>query len=105
MAKSESKIKAVEMRRCGHTVGDIAKKLGVSKGSVSNWTKNIKLTKKQRDKIREKVIKSGSVGRVKGSLKNKLAKQNRIDEADKFARKDISKLSKKEKLILFQKQT
>lgn len=45
--KNEEKQKAREMRKQGHSMNDISKTLGVSKGSVSLWTKDINLTDKQ----------------------------------------------------------
>ena len=46
--KPEAKAAARELRRSGESVKVIAKKLAVSPGSVSRWTKDIQLTEDQR---------------------------------------------------------
>ena len=47
MAKYKEKIKAQELRERGRSIKEITKTLNVSKGSVSVWCRDIKLTKKQ----------------------------------------------------------
>lgn len=49
--KREQKEKAIEMRKNGASLGQISKKLLVSKGSVSLWTKGIVLTDEQQEKL------------------------------------------------------
>ena len=53
--KTEEKQKAIEMRQNGMSLGQIAKKLMVSKGSVSLWTKGIVLTDEQQEKLVSRV--------------------------------------------------
>ena len=45
--KSEEKIKAIELRRKGASMNEIAQVLGAAKSSVSYWVRDIKLTQKQ----------------------------------------------------------
>jgi len=45
--KKKEQIEAREMRQQGIAIGEIALKLGVSKGSVSVWVRDIPLTEEQ----------------------------------------------------------
>lgn len=47
----ELKTKAIEMRKQGISIIKIAKELGVSKSSVSVWTRDITLTEKQKEQL------------------------------------------------------
>lgn len=49
--KVKEKIKAIELRKQGMAMGEIAKKVGVAKSSVSYWVRDVKLTKAHRDKL------------------------------------------------------
>lgn len=56
MAKFKEKIKARELRHRGESIKDIARKLKVSKGSVSRWCRDIELTPQANCKITEKNV-------------------------------------------------
>tara|TARA_B100000745_G_scaffold298199_1_gene246422 strand:- start:5839 stop:6498 length:660 start_codon:yes stop_codon:yes gene_type:complete len=49
--KAEEKKKAIQMRKKGVAMGEIAKELGVAKSSVSYWVRGIQLTAAQRNKL------------------------------------------------------
>ena len=49
--KVEEKNKAIELRKSGMAMGEIAKTLGVAKSSISYWVRDIKLSKLQRSKL------------------------------------------------------
>jgi hypothetical protein len=51
--KTKEKNMAIELRKKGLSLGNIARQLKVSKGSVSVWTKNVKLTKEQKSRLKE----------------------------------------------------
>jgi len=53
MVERELREKARQLRREGVTVTQIASELGVSKGSVSNWVRNIQLTEEQKATIKK----------------------------------------------------
>ena len=69
MSKVAEKKKARELRREGKAVGEIAKEIGVSKGSVSRWVRDIPLTDEQKDNLmkRNPVFR----GQWAGAMKNK----------------------------------
>ena len=59
MSKDAEKSIARDMRRNGHTYSEILNYLGkhygkVSKGSLSNWLRDITLTDSQMERIRQK---------------------------------------------------
>lgn len=51
MSKPEKKLEAKSLREAGKTIPEIAKELGVSKGSVSLWLRKVELTDEQRDAL------------------------------------------------------
>lgn len=52
--KNEERKKAIELRTGGLAMGEIAKKLSVSKSSISYWVRDIKLTQKQLNSLNSK---------------------------------------------------
>ncbi len=49
--KQEEQFRAVQLRKQGMAMGDIAKELGVAKSSVSYWVRDIRLTEGQRQRL------------------------------------------------------
>lgn len=94
MAKSAEKLKALALRREGESVKEIAKKLGVSSGSVSAWTRDIALTPAQRTYLQVRQIASGQRGRMMGVESNKEKKRLRLHTAKCNAHAGIKTLSK-----------
>lgn len=66
MAKFKKRIKARELRRKGISIKAIAKKLAVSKGSVSLWCRDIELTARQIARLDREQLRGGYRGRLKG---------------------------------------
>ncbi|MCA9361344.1 helix-turn-helix domain-containing protein [Candidatus Kaiserbacteria bacterium] len=54
MTKAKEREKSIKLRNKGMSIGDIAKTVGVSKSTVSNWCRDIKLSKLAIKKISEK---------------------------------------------------
>jgi len=54
MAKFKQKIKAIELRKKGESIGEISDTIGVSKSIVSLWCRDIALTKQQIDNLHKK---------------------------------------------------
>lgn len=73
MAKSLERLKARELRQQGMSVKSIAKSIGISKSSVSLWTRDIILSVEQLEKLKQREI----VGREKGSLNGALVQKMR----------------------------
>lgn len=99
MAKSEEKFKARNLRRKGISMKDIAEKLEVSKGSVSLWCSDIRLTKRQAQKLHDKMVRGSYEGRMIGVQMQKDRKRKKIEECLFAAAKDIPTLKKRELFI------
>lgn len=61
--KKQERIKAIELRKDGKSVREIAKVIRASKGSISYWVRDVKLTNEQKIKLIEKQKMKGLVGR------------------------------------------
>lgn len=57
------KQKARKLREDGWSLGEIDHKIHIPKNTISGWVKDIKLTRKQTKRIKEKIIASGVIGR------------------------------------------
>lgn len=66
--KKREQVQARELRRQGLAITEIAKRLRVSKGSVSVWVRDVPLTEQQRQALREDVWAGGGAGREKARL-------------------------------------
>ncbi|MDP2664199.1 MAG: hypothetical protein Q8P08_02060, partial [bacterium] len=69
--KIELKLNAQSLRGKGLSVTDIQKRLKVSRSSVSLWVRDVKLTKKQIDRL----YRNKKTGGLKGSF---IAARNKI---------------------------
>lgn len=81
MAKFKEKIKARESRCQGESIKEIAKKLKVSKGSVSIWCRDIELTPKQIEKLQKRMLVGSYQGRIKGA---RVQRERRLQEISKL---------------------
>lgn len=100
MAKYEDRIKARSMRKKGLSIVLIAHKLGVTKGSVSLWCRDIVLTHEQFNKLNQNKGMSWTTGQRLGAETNRKKKQDSIYKADNFGRDTIKKISKRELLLI-----
>ncbi|MEK7185530.1 MAG: helix-turn-helix domain-containing protein [Patescibacteria group bacterium] len=96
--KNLEKQKAVALRQKGESVKHIAKTLGVSKGSVSLWVRNVELTRKQIAKLKDNSHTTVSIEKRRvARLKNESQKrQFFIDRA----KKDIKKISRNDLMLI-----
>lgn len=99
MAKFEKRQEAHMLRRKGWSINVIAQHLGVSKGSVSVWCRDINLTDKQKERLIQNSIKAGHKGRMIGAEMNHNKKIERIEMFKKIAKKDLGKISKRDLLV------
>ncbi len=92
--KTVEKQKAISLREGGESIKEIAKKLGVSKGSVSVWVRNITLSSKQLKKLKDKEHSVTVINKRRESrLRNEFGKRSIIINN---AKGDIDSISKKE---------
>ena len=100
MAKYNRRIKARLMRRKGISIIVIARDLNVSKSSVSGWCSDIILTEEQFERLRKNSGISWKTGQRMGAEANKKKRTDAIEEADRWAKKLIKKISKRELLLI-----
>jgi AcrR family transcriptional regulator len=63
--KTKEKVEAIRLRRAGNSVRDIADKVGVSKGTVSIWVRDIELTTTQ---LRSLILRNPAInGQMSGA--------------------------------------
>lgn len=60
----ETKQKARNLRGNGWTLGEISQKFKISNNTISGWVKDIKLSNKQKERIKQKIVDSGKIGRL-----------------------------------------
>lgn len=82
------------------SVGDIAKKVGVAKSTVSIWCRNIILTEAQQVRIRERLIKAGHKGRMIGAEANRNKRIANIAKATAHAAEKVGQLVARDLLML-----
>ena len=61
--KVREQVRARKLRSQGHSLKQIASRLGVAKSSVSLWVRNVSLSKSAQQKLREREVKGGARGR------------------------------------------
>ncbi len=100
MAKSRERLKARSMRKRGVSIIVIAKKLLVSKSSVSDWCSDIKLTNRQLERLKNNKGVSLTTGQRMGSEANKKKKIDAIKLANDIGLKTVKNLSKREQVLI-----
>lgn len=97
--KLELKLKTQNLRKEGLSVKEIQRRLRVSRSSVSLWVRDIKLTKKQL----EKLYLNKRTGALKGSIIAAMNKRRRREELTeklkKEGEKEVGTISKRDKFI------
>ena len=59
----ETKVKARNLRTKGWSLGEMSQKMKIPKNTLLGWVKNIKLTKRHKERLKQKIIASGAIGR------------------------------------------
>lgn len=99
MAKFKQRLLARSMRREGVSIIVIARKLQVSKSSVSTWCSDISLSEKQYEKLRLNMGVSLKTGQRMGAEVNKQRRLDRIMSEYKEAKNIFRKVSKRDLLV------
>lgn len=71
MAKFDLKRKVEYLRRKGASLTEIMLKVGISKSTASLWCREINLTAKQKERLKNKIRENGNIGRMKGAEINR----------------------------------
>lgn len=100
MAKYNERLEARALRKQGESIGDISKKVLVSKSSVSLWCRDIELTMAQEQRLIKKDKLAGAVGRA-AARKTKI--KERVDRLGRYidlGNKSVNSLTKRELLLV-----
>jgi hypothetical protein len=100
MAKIEEKKKAIELRKQGESIKQIAKQVGISRGTASLWCSNIFLTDTQKSLLHQRMIIGGKVGRMKGRDANVTKRKNNIATQEKHAKVILGNLTDRDITML-----
>ena len=97
MKKIEKQL-AQDLRKKGWSMNEIQRDLKVSKSSVSLWVRDIKLTKKQKQKLSKKGIKKEVIEKRRNTrmVRENKRRQLVVD----VAKKDIEEISEKDLFII-----
>jgi hypothetical protein len=95
VAKFKEKFLARELRNKGESIGNIAKVLNVSKGSVSLWCQDIFLSRLQNEKLVKR-----NLGRVIANENKKRERLTRVNLYKAIGIKKVSDLSKRELFLV-----
>ena len=90
--KIEEKNKAIELRKQGLSYKEILEQISVAKSSLSLWLRNVGLSKKQKQRLTKKKLKSA----LRGAKRKKEIRIAVTAEIKNKARRDVGKLSKRE---------
>lgn len=91
MAKFLEKIKACQLRKAGKSIKEIAKKLRVSKSTVSLWCSDIRLSRKHINALHEKMVKGGYKGRLKGA---ETQKRRRLEKIGNYQQEGFDRIGR-----------
>ncbi len=58
------KQKVKNLRSAGWSLGEISLRIKIPKNTIFGWVKDIKLTHRQKERIKQKIITSGAIGRM-----------------------------------------
>ncbi len=97
--KLEEKIKAQKLRSQGLSYGAIIKQISVSKSTISEWCKDIKLTKEQKQKLLENKLFGQKKGSIIAADNKRRARIVRTKAIFKDAKKELGRLSKRDRFI------
>ena len=85
LSKSKERERAIKLRKQGNSYSEILKKVKVSRSSLSEWLRHIKITNLQIERLRSK----NAVARKLGSI---ALKQNRINKSKKIIEESKSEV-------------
>lgn len=88
----ELKEDAVSLRKQGFSIGKIERDLGITRSTLSGWFRNIKLTKKQKEKLLQNQKDALVQARKKAVVWHNAQKNRRLEEAERSAKKTLESI-------------
>ncbi len=85
--------KAIELRKNGNSINEIARRLKVSKSTVSHWCKEIPLSQTQLERIARRSQHNATLGLLMAAEKQRAKRIRATEEAQALGRLDVGKLS------------
>lgn len=99
MKSSSLKKQAIHLRKKGYSYSEITEELKIPKATLSNWVSNIKLTKLQKKKIRNRWLKKLEKAREKAAEAHREEKKERLAKIDKEAKQFVDKIKVNKKML------
>jgi hypothetical protein len=87
------KLEAIKLRKRGHSIGGISQKLNISKSTLSDWFRKIKLTSEQKQKLLKDWQNALVKARVKAVIWHNAQKKKRLEDAKEQSNKVINKIN------------
>ncbi len=100
VAKFKQKFEAIQLRKSGESIKVIAKKIGVSVGSVSLWCRDVQLSSAQLKELERRYRDPNYGKRLENSTKQRKIKEEKIDRLLKEGTGEIGHLSKRELFLV-----
>ncbi len=100
MAKQLEKDKAIKLRKKGESISEISRILGVSKGSVSVWVRDVIISASALNLLKSKIKINGHAGRIKGACANQQKKTDALESAFRHAVSALGNLTERDLLLL-----
>lgn len=88
-----NKDEAIKLRKRGISIGKIERRLNIPRSTLSGWFKNIKLTKRQKEKLSQDWKKALIKARKKAVLWHNAQKEKRLQEAKNAAAKTMETIN------------
>jgi hypothetical protein len=96
----ELKQKSQKLRKKGFSYNEINNQLHVSKSTLSNWCKDIALTKEQAFRLFNNKLKGSAKGRIIGAKRQQEEKIKKINNLLIQGKKEVGKLNKKSRFMV-----
>lgn len=96
MAKFKEKNQAIKLRNTGWSIGDIAKRVSVSKSTVSMWCRDIALSDTMIEQIAKKSKRKSTDALLHYSESVRLQRQLRTEESESEGKKRLGTLSNRD---------
>lgn len=96
MARKLDKQKAIELRKKGYSYSQIKEKLGIGKGTLSEWLSNMPLSEDRIQELRD--FNSKRIEKYRNTMQKK--RDSRLSDVYSKVSKDIGKFSKREIFLL-----
>ena len=96
----QDRLKAISLRKKGKSYNEIAKLLNISKGTLSLWLRDIKMSAEVEKKFWDRTRKSRAASITKFNKQQGVLAKKRAKDAQLIASKDIKRLTKKDLLLV-----